>query len=82
MHEMRFAPEIHEINYKGSKNPIASQTKGKRAGLRNRLEEKLDYLNSGQFGTLADNPNMMEGDPGMVIGNLEIGSGSFTENHD
>ena len=23
VHEMRFAPEIHEINYKGSKNPIA-----------------------------------------------------------
>ena len=45
IHEMRFAPEIHEINHRGTKKPI------KRAGqgLRGRLEQKLDYLNSGQF---------------------------------
>ena len=54
-HEMRFAPEVHEINNKGTKNPIkSSMSKKVGLGLRNRLQEKLGFLNEGQFNTLAD----------------------------
>ena len=52
---MKFAPEVHEISNKGTKNPIKStMSKKVGAGLRHRLQEKLGYLNQGQFNTLAD----------------------------
>ena len=68
---MRFAPEIHEVNLKGTRKPIKSKMARKvEHGLRSRMQEKLNMLDEGHFG------NMDEGeDPGM-IGNLQIG-GSF-----
>lgn len=54
-HEMLFSPEVHAINLRGTKNPIKSNV-GKKVGsvLRDRLNEKLNFLNTGQFNTLAD----------------------------
>ena len=54
-HEMKFAPEIHGVNLKGSKKPII--VKGKNKARMNRLEQRLDYLNADQYGTLADMQN-------------------------
>lgn len=72
---MRFAPEIHEVNLKGTRQPIKSKMARKmEVGLRQRMQDKLNFLNQGQFGTLADGEGAGE-DPG-IIGNLEIG-GSF-----
>ena len=43
---MRFAPEVHEVNIKGTKNPIKSTASRKMGNaLRNRLQEKANYMN-------------------------------------
>lgn len=58
-HELRFRPEVHEVNVTGSKRPILSARPSKRpTGLRQRMQEKLEYLNAGINGTLADNPEI------------------------
>lgn len=53
---MKFAPEVHEVNLKGTKNPVVKPSLSKKvgAGLRNRLQEKLNFMNQGNFNTLAD----------------------------
>lgn len=72
---MRFAPEIHEVNLKGTRQPIKSKMARKvEQGLRQRMQDKLNFLNGGNFGSLGDAEHAGE-DPG-IIGNLEIG-GSF-----
>ena len=64
MHEMKFAPEIHEVNLRGTKNPIVAAKTNKAAlAMRQRMAEKMDFLNTGAFGTLADAHG---GDPGIV----------------
>lgn len=70
---MRFAPEIHEVNLKGTRQPIKCKMSRKvEMGLRQRLQDKLNFLNAGQFGTLADGEGA--GEDAGIIGNLEIGS--------
>jgi len=70
MHEMKFAPEIHEVNTRGSKKPIVS--KGKNKARMQRLEQRLDYLNADQYETLVDmeGNGVDEDDP--IVGNLQI----------
>jgi len=52
---MKFTPEVHEVNRAGTKNPIKSVVGKKVAsGLRSRLQDKLNFMNQGQFNTLAD----------------------------
>ena len=52
---MIFTPEVHAINLRGTKKPIVSSTAKKiGAALKNQLHEKLNFLNAGNFGTLAD----------------------------
>ena len=64
VHEMKFAPEIHEVNLRGTKNPIVAAKTNKAAlAMRQRMAEKMDFLNTGAFGTLADAHG---GDPGIV----------------
>jgi len=50
--EMKFTPEVHEVNRNGTKNPIKSSVGKKVAnGLRNRLQEKLNFMSQGQYNT-------------------------------
>lgn len=49
---MKFAPEIHAVNLRGTNKPIV--TKGSKQAMRERLQGKLDYLNAGNYGTLVD----------------------------
>jgi len=72
---MRFAPEVHEVNHAGTKKPLIKSPMAKRAAaaMRTRMQEKLgqlNFLNVGQFGTLADADAE---DNSLVQGNLEIG---------
>lgn len=81
---MRFAPEVHEVNVNGTKKPIKSAM-GKKVGtgLRNRLQEKLNFMNQeGQFNTLADQQqhmsplsNRITTDHNDEAQNLQIGTG-------
>ena len=73
---MRFAPEIHEVNLRGTKKPIIASKMAKSMGqaMRDRLQEKLNFLNAGQFGTLADADGMPGGHDPAIIGNLQIGA--------
>lgn len=72
-HEMRFAPEIHEINTRGTKRPIVAQ--GPKRGPSARVHG--DFLNSGQIGTLAD--NQMDGEREAIISDLRFGTASFED---
>lgn len=66
---MRFAPEIHEVNLRGTKHPIVAKATDKGAlAMRRRMEEKMNMMNSGNFGNLADQHN---GDPNMQLGSYE-----------
>ena len=67
-HEMRFYPEVHEVNLKGSKHPIKSKTMRQRGGPR-------------QMGNFNMMPGGIEmDDPGILPENLQIASGSFEDN--
>jgi len=77
--EMRFAPEVHEINHFGTKKPKIKSPLSKKAaaGLRSRMQEKLNFLNVGQNGTLADSqmqPGFESRDDQLLQGNLEVGT--------
>ena len=72
---MRFAPEVHEIDLKGRRQPIKSKT-SKRA-LRDRMNAKMDFLNQGQYQTLADGQIIDQNDPNVLAGNLMINTGAF-----
>ena len=66
MHEMRFAPEIHEVNLRGTRHPIVAKATDKTAlAMRRRMEDKM---NSGNFGNLADQHN---GEINMQLGSYE-----------
>ncbi len=65
---MRFAPEIHAINLRGTQHPIVTKSNKKARG-------KNDYLNGPNYGTMADQAN----NPAM--GNLEFGSFEASEGY-
>jgi len=71
---MRFAPEVHEVNHAGSKQPIKS-TKANRlaVAMRQRMEEKLAFLNGGTFDAMN---SLRIDEPSLAAENLEIG-GTF-----
>ena len=73
-HEMRFAPEIHEINTRGTKRPIVAQGT-KRGGPSARVHG--EFLNNGQFGTLAD--SQADGEREAIISDLRFGTTSFED---
>lgn len=65
---MRFAPEIHEVNLRGTRHPIVAKATDKASlAMRRRMEEKM---NAGDYGNFADQHN---GDPA-ILGNLPLGS--------